>query len=105
MTTMFALMADLRAMGETSALLDRAAPAGHAKTVCPRGRNLCRALFRPRRPDQGKFLDRLDVGLGAGCLAAKAAEAGFGEGVAGEGTGKPGQALSRSGSGPVAVQV
>ena len=48
--------------------------AGHAKAVCPRRRNLRRAVFRSRRPRQGTFLDRLDVGLGTRRLAAKAAE-------------------------------
>ena len=38
----------------------------------------------PDGRDQGDVLVRLDVGMGAGRLAAEAAEAGFGEGVAGK---------------------
>ena len=85
--SLFDLMADLRAMGETSAL-DRSQPAaGLAQAVCPCGGDLRRAVFRPRRPREGKFLDCLDVRLGARRLAAKTAEAGFGQGLAEDNTG------------------
>ena len=81
--SMFGLMADLRAMGATNALLERSRrPATRA--VCARGRNLCGALFRPGRPGPGDILARLAVRLGARRVAAEAAEAGIGKGFAGD---------------------
>ena len=85
--TMFDLMADLRAMGAANPLLGALAPAGDAKILRAGGANLCGALFRSGRADQGDILVHLDVGLGAGCLAAEAAEARLGRGFAGEDTG------------------
>ena len=80
---MFGLMADLRAMGATNALVARVAPPGDARALPARGGNLCRAFCRSGRPDSRDVLDRLDVGLGAARLAAEAAEARLGAGVAG----------------------
>ena len=88
--TMFGLMADLRAMGAANALLARSRRPATRRIVRPRGGNLCRAIFRSGRTHQGDVLAGLAVGLGAGRLAAEAAEAGFGQGVAGKDTGRPG---------------
>ena len=84
--TMFDLMADLRAMGATNALSARSRRPATRGFFARAARNLCRALFRSGRTHQGDLLVHLDVGLGAGRLAAEAAEAGLGRGFAGEDT-------------------
>ena len=85
--TLFGLMARSARHGRDQRACRALAPAGDAQLVRARRRNLCRALLRSGRPDQGDVLVRLDVGLGAGRLAAEAAEAGLGAGVAGEDAG------------------
>ena len=54
--TMFGLMADLRAMGAANALLARSRRPADARILRPRRANLCRALFRSGRADQGDIL-------------------------------------------------
>ncbi len=81
-TTMFDLMADLRAMGATNPLSGRSRRPATREFFARGGGDLCRALLRPRRTHQGDVLIHLDVGLGAGRLAAEAAEARLGRGFA-----------------------
>ena len=63
------------------------AAAGHKAAVSAGRRDLCRAVFGPRRAYPRDVFIHLDVGMGAAWFATEAAEAGFGKGVAGQDAG------------------
>ena len=72
-------MADLRAMGAANPLSGRSRRPATRAFFARAARDLRGTLLRPRRADQGDILVHLDVGLGAGRLAAEATETGTAE--------------------------